>query len=191
MRRMVCLIAVLGVLAACDGGGAEPTQEPTTTTRAAATTNSSAALPRECGHGTIDGHVTPRPELPAAVDRTRRALIALAAACDFDGLDALAAQGEVPFGYDLSASFATPGALWAALGQHDCRPMATLVRFLNDQYFVEEDGQRVRYVWPAAEGEHTEEIRPLVAIAQDGEWLYVIFTERLVPDDLLASASSD
>jgi len=198
MRRMVCLIALLGVLTACDGTGAGPAQEPTTTIPAPATTtlsgtttSPSAALPRECLHESIDGQVMPRPGLPAAVDQTRRALISLAAACDFAGLDALAAQGEVPFGYDLSSSFGTPGALWAALGQHDCRPMATLVRFLNDEYFVEEDDQGVRYVWPAAEGEYTEVIRPLVAIAEDGEWLYLIFTERLMPDDLLPSTSSD
>lgn len=197
MRRMVCLIAVFGLLAGCDGGGAGPAQEPTTTMPAATTTvpatmttNPGAVLPRECLHERIDDYVTPRRGLPAAVDQTRRTLIGLAAACDFSGLDALAAQGEVPFGYDLSSSFATPGALWAALGEHNCRPMATLVRFLNDEYFVEEDDQGVKYVWPAAEGEYTGVIRPLVAIAEDGEWLYLIFTERLMPDDLLASGSS-
>lgn len=69
--------------------------------------------------------------------------------------------------------------------------MATLVRFLNDEYLVEEDDQGVRYVWPAAEGGYTGVIRPPVAIAEDGEWLYLIFTEHLMPDDLLASDSSD
>ena len=194
MRRMLCLMAVLGFLAACDGGPAGPTQEPATTTPTTTTTaitGPSAALPRECLHRRVDDQVTPRSELPAAVDQTRRALIALAAACDFAGLDALAAQGEEPFGYDLSSSFATPGALWAALGQHNCRPMTTLVRFLNDEYLVEEDDQGVRYVWPAAEGEYTQEVRPLVAIAEDGEWMYLVFTERLMPDDLLAPTSSD
>lgn len=81
----------------------------TTTVPAPVTTSPGAALPRECSYRTIDDHVTPRPGLPAAVDQTRWALIALAAARDFSGLDALAAQGEVPLGYDLFSIFRHPG----------------------------------------------------------------------------------
>lgn len=138
-------------------------------------------------------HMNPAPQadLPSAVAETRRAIVTAAGECDYEALDALAAAEDSPsFGYDLESSFDSPGAVWLALEVRGYRVTANLVRMLNDPYLIEETEFGLTYIWPALDEDSNAADRPLVGISEEGRWVFLIFGDRLMPDELLDPTST-
>ena len=139
------LIAGFVVLVAACGDGASPTTTvlPATTSSAA-----SAAVPA-CSAQGMPAQPEPQ-DLPEPVAATRTAIVAAAAACDFDGLAAIVTAG-VPglFTYSLGDR-GDPAGFWRAQEAAGIRSLEALVATLGlpfGRMSVVGDGD---FVWPSA-----------------------------------------
>lgn len=132
-----------------DGAATSTTVAPattttTTTTSTAPTTTVPAAT---CSASGLSPEPVARPELPPAVDRVRRALVAAAVACHHEAL-AGAAGSPFTFSYGVSAD---PATFWRNAEDAGERPLWQLVQVLQLSFEVVPGPSPAEdiYVWPA------------------------------------------
>ena len=152
MKRIVVLLAVLGLVAAACGNddtAAPTTTAATTTTRATTTTTGpSPTLAPTCSAAQLAAEPVAE-DLPEPVAAKRAAIVAAAVACDYDALAALAGD---PFSYSFGDS-GDPAGHWRGLeGSNDVQtpPMGTMVELLDMPYGTIDAGGVTYYVWPSA-----------------------------------------
>lgn len=194
------VIVVFGLLPFLMSEPSSPSGSDSTPSTPAETLPTVATTLGTAPEGTCSAEGVPVPagtgDLPAAVAERRNAIIAAAAACDFNALEGLAGdQFNTSFGGGGVASL----RLWEDQGQD---PMATLLYLLDMRHTtIEVDDGADIYVWPAVAagswGEITEEELDELAnihsedelddlatagsylgwrtgIDQDGNWLYFV-----------------
>ena len=130
MRRLA-LILLVAALGACGDNDETAAPEETTTTAPAATC--SAAEVAEPGD---------QEQLPGSVAETRTRIVDLARACDFDGLAALAMEGDFTYSFGGGED---PATFWREAEDAGEEPLATLVRLLGMKPVIADP-----VVWPGA-----------------------------------------
>ena len=174
----------------------EATEEPTPI--------STPTAPQGCSAAELSiSDVEPQQGLPPAVEQTRRQIVELALACDFDGLETLAWREGQGFAYSFGTE-ESPAAFWRMLEEdprvprHTRRVTRLIVEMLNLPYCISEEGPRTTYAWPSVHcGNGTDQdwdaLRPYYGekaidqmegfgsyfgyrhgITADGDWIYFI-----------------
>lgn len=140
------------LLGGCDDGG-DAARAPTTvetTTSTTATTPTSDPAEGRCSAAGLDPDVEPQPGLPQAVADIRQQIVTAAVACDYEALEALAADGELTYSFGDDGD---PSSFWRrreAERGGDLGPLGFLAGILDRPHGVEEHDGTVRYVWPSA-----------------------------------------
>lgn len=183
MRRIVLLVALLGLGAAACGNNntGSPTATPTgtttatlagtTTTTQAVTTNVPAPAPR-CSAAQLAAKPVTQ-DLPEPVAAKRAAIVAAAVACDYEALAALTGD---PFTYSFGGGD-DPAGYWRGLESSKdvtTPPLGAMVRLLDLRYGINDAGDVAYYVWPAAFSHNSWSAVPQV----DKEALRVLYGDK-------------
>lgn len=130
-----------------------------------------------CSSAGMERRPTPQSGLPAAVARTRSAIVAAAVACDYERLEKLALAGSRGFTYSFGAS-GNPGGHWLRQerSERGPKPLRFLVGLLERPYRLVEHEHRgfTEYVWPSAFAYDDWDSVP----APDREALKPLYTEK-------------
>jgi hypothetical protein len=158
-RRAALLLAAAIVMGACGGETIEASGGQPSPTGAAEDGREAT-----CSAAGLSADLPEQPGLPAPVAETRRAIAEVAAACDYEVLEALALS-DGTFTYSFGEGEG-PAAFWRDAEGRGEEPLALLVLLL-DLPHVKEDRF---YTWPSAAG----------ARATDEAWesLKAVFTEE-------------
>jgi hypothetical protein len=126
-----------------------PSTTTTTTTTTMTTTTTTTTVPGPETCSAPNATLTPGQTdlVPEATAATRAAIIAAALACDFDGLEALAAAG---FDYTLfETDPPDPAAYWREREGQGFGPMSRLLEILTFPAAPVEVGNTTVFVWPS------------------------------------------